>query len=786
MHADRQVERRIALNALVVDERRILPADIFDRDTAEQPSVVIGPAATDLDGRARDRMPAAGRQIVVADRQVVADPRAQIFARDIDADAARRAVIDLGIDPVGALPPGIQRRIDQRAAAIDDRRQLAVSEIIMEPRHRCGQRCTDIAIAQLLRDRIFVLQRGRPRADQRTARIAVVERELVRRAEVRRDVGEQLLPVVDLVMHRRPRQRGEAVEADAVLRPGQVVAPAAQHVDALEPDIDRKTRGQRDMVGQERRLGHRHGPLVLIGEQPAVRGPDRLCAIPPAIGRCAVGADRGVGLDDAVGAVIEPQPRGQPVDAALDCQRVDRAHAALVAGIIAQHRRDPVDRTRQRDRIGERLDAEEIAGRAELRPIGRIAVAELQIAGAVERYPCAQRQMHRRRRIEVAERRAVQPPVIGVARAVPRIEVEIASLRAPFGERRAAIGRRVRVVERQRQARAVAVAPFAEQLGIDMLARVMAGTAPVVRARVRIRDEGPQPRLADPSAIEPDEAAPRRIGSDRQVNEPARRRTRIVEPERQRPARTAQRRRRDIDRALRQRDALQILGISELRGIGVIIANVVLRRALHRHADLVLPQPAQRQARTGRQTVRITRRDGRAGQEIDQLERVERRRLLGDERRGDRALGLGHRLVGEQPLGIEKTDDADIDRVGAVPRIRPRLRAGGGEGHHSSKCRCQRAACNTGRPARHQVKSKDHHGLASTPHGGTTDAPPALPTPVSTGSGSAGHGLQPTSQPRVSGPPGSAPSRRFGPPAIALLPVRPSAAPSRHTRDRII
>ena len=90
------------------------------------------------------------------------------------------------------------------------------------------------------------------------------------------------------------------------------------------------------------------------------------------------------------------------------------------------------------------------------------------------------------------------------------------------------------------------------------------------------------------------------------------------------------------------------------------------------------------------------------------------------------------------------------------------------------------------------------HRLASAPHGGTTDRPRTLPTPVLAGSGSAGRGLLPTSQPRMSGPPGD--TRRLGGPmragksycarraaAIAMLARRTaSATVAPHSDERTV
>ena len=114
-------------------------------------------------------------------------------------------------------------------------------------------------------------------------------------------------------MDRGARQGCETVDPHPVLRPRQIVAAVAQHVDALEPDIDRQPRCDGDAVGEEKALGDGDGALVLIGEQAAVGGADRLRAIAPAVGRPTIGIDAGIGLGDAIGAVIEPQPGGDPV-----------------------------------------------------------------------------------------------------------------------------------------------------------------------------------------------------------------------------------------------------------------------------------------------------------------------------------------------------------------------------------------------------------------------------------------------------------------------------------------
>ena len=64
---------------------------------------------------------------------------------------------------------------------------------------------------------------------------------------------------------------------------------------------------------------------------------------------------------------------------------------------------------------------------------------------------------------------------------------------------------------------------------------------------------------------------------------------REAEAERQQSARAIDDRRVHLDGALGQCDRFEVLGIGELGGIGEVIADVVLRRAFHHHADLVLP-----------------------------------------------------------------------------------------------------------------------------------------------------------------------------------------------------
>ena len=174
-------------------------------------------------------------------------------------------------------------------------------------------------------------------------------------------------------------------------------------------------------------------------------------------------------------------------------------------------------------------------------------------------------QMHRRRGVEVAERRAIEPPVIGVARRVALVVVEAAALRLPFGERRAGIARGIGVVERQREAGAIACAPFVEQLGVDMLAGVEAGAAPIVRAGVRIGQEGLEPGVADRPAVDPHEAAPRRIAAERQIDEtrppaPWDRRAPATAARRRRPASASRCRPRPARAMIRRR----LLGVGEL------------------------------------------------------------------------------------------------------------------------------------------------------------------------------------------------------------------------------
>ena len=324
--------------------------------------------------------------------------------------------------------------------------------------------------------------------------------------------------------------------------------------------------------------------------------------------------------------------------------------------------------------------------------------------------------MQRCREIDVAERRAVKPPVIGVPRAIAAVVIEPPPLSLPVGERRAGIGRRIGIVERHGEARAVAVAPFVEQLGVDMLARVEPRPAPIVGADVGVGHERLEPGPTDRAGIDPHEGAPRGVRAEREIDERLRARLGIVERQRQQPPRPADGRRVEIDRTLRERDLLEILGIGELRGIGVIIADVVLRRAFEQHADLVLPEPAQRQARAGRQAVGVARRDVRAGQQADELERVERGRLLGDEIGRDRALRLGRVLVGQQAFGIGMAGDDDIaGRVLVLGERRDR----------EHRARQQREAERAARDAVGRGKPACHP--SSLLHGGVTESAASPP-----------------------------------------------------------
>jgi hypothetical protein len=82
------------------------------------------------------------------------------------------------------------------------------------------------------------------------------------------------------------------------------------------------------------------------------------------------------------------------VDARAQRQAGDLAGPHLIARIIAQHRRDPIHRAGQRDRLRQLFVAQEIAGGRKLGAIGRIAIAELEIGRGVQRQPIAQDQMH--------------------------------------------------------------------------------------------------------------------------------------------------------------------------------------------------------------------------------------------------------------------------------------------------------------------------------------------------------------------------------------------------------
>jgi hypothetical protein len=134
---------------------------------------------------------------------------------------------------------------------------------------------------------------------------------------------------------------------------------------------------------------------------------------------------------------------------------------------------------------------------------------------------------------------------------------------------------------------------------------------------------------------------------------------RRIEAERQQAAHGIDHRRGDIGRALAQFHPRDVFRIGKLRRIGHVIADVVLRRAFHGHADGILAQPAQGEAGRGGQAEGIGAGDIGAGQDVDQLIGVERRRLLFDERRADRADRLGRSGIGQQAFGIRMADHPD-------------------------------------------------------------------------------------------------------------------------------
>ena len=213
--------------------------------------------------------------------------------------------------------------------------------------------------------------------------------------------------------------------------------------------------------------------------------------------------------------------------------------------------------------------------------------------------PVRQRQPRRCGDVEDTFGLAVQRPVIGAARGIVRVVGGGKVVCRPMRS----FGLPVRLVHggivagdhripRAQHRNAVARPPFAQELEIDMLAFIMAGTAPVIGITVGIRHEAPYAGMPDLPRFQPQELPVGVVRTIGHIRIPTRAGGRIAEGQVHEATRRVQHGGIKIRRSLLERDALVILGIGELTRITVVIGDVVKRHAFKHVTQRIPAQPA--------------------------------------------------------------------------------------------------------------------------------------------------------------------------------------------------